>query len=103
MQQMILVILVGYVCVRCLACNIQGEIRECVMDSGASCYDLDLRLQFEKRQPRDRPEPNPWIEERWQLSRSREPREPPPHLARKRPRQLQLAMEPSARFQRVER
>jgi hypothetical protein len=107
MQQIVLVVLIGYVCTRCLVFVVQGEIRDCPGEE-PRCYDVDLRLQFEQRQPParysfDRPERGLWIEESWQATRRSEPRELAPHLARKRARNFQLAMEPSARFQRADK
>lgn len=106
MQQMLLVILVGYVCVRCLACGVEGQVRECA-DDGPGCLDVELRLQFERRQPRarhsfERPELSPWLDEPWEHGRRREQRAPAAsqYQARKRPRNLQLALQASrSRFQ----
>jgi hypothetical protein len=102
MQQLLFVIAVGYVCVRCLACGVQGQLRECAAE-GPGCLDVELRLQFEPRRPRardsfDRLEPGPWVEESWKLAHRGEPREQVPYQARKRPRNLQLAMQSPARF-----
>lgn len=97
-MRQLLSILVVYVCIRCLACGVQGQIRECASGE-PRCLDIDLRLQIER--PPASPGryygaerwevPSPWPEEPWQLGHRREPRAPAPWQLRKRPRGLQIA------------
>ena len=88
MQQMLLVIFVGYMCIRCLALSVQGQVRGC--ESGEPrCIDVDLHMQLERRRPPQ--EPRSWDEETWQLGQRSRPPATAPHLVRKRPRSFQLA------------
>jgi hypothetical protein len=78
-MQLFFIVVALCLCVRCLDCGVQGQVRECGFEA-EGCYDVDLRVHLEPRRLRrsearsgDDYGRRHWANERWQLDSSDEP------------------------------